>query len=486
MLNSLKIESNKTLTENGAAAYISTFSDCLDLFSDIGAIRGAAEEDITERFQRAYAEDAEIAMKILFFGRDVREGLGERRVFRIIINWLAKNYPDTLRRNLKLIPEYGRFDDILALMYTPCENDAVNLIKEQLKKDSESTADVSLLAKWLPSVNASNDEKVRLGKRIAALLGMNNAQYRKTLSSLRQKIGIVENNLREKDYSFEYSKVPSGAMFKYRSAFWKNDRERYSDFLALVHSGKATVHTDTLTPYDIIKPCFKGYCRNELSLNERNDMNTRWEALRDFATDENAIAVVDGSGSMYSGREPLPITVALSLGIYFAERNKGAFHNHFITFSEKPRLIEIKGGDIAEKVAYCAGYNEVANTNIRAVFELILKTAIENSVPQEDMPSRIYIISDMEFDCCAEGAGITNFAYAEKLFEDNGYKLPQVVFWQVSAVNRHRPVIKNEAGVALVSGCSPKLFSMVASGELSPYSAMLEIINSERYRPVSA
>ena len=182
----------------------------------------------------------------------------------------------------------------------------------------------------------------------------------------------------------------------------------------------------------------------------------------------------------------MSMAVALSLGIYFAERNTGAFHNHFITFSERPRLVEIKGSDIAEKVRYCAEYNEVANTNLQAVFELILRAAVKNSVLQADMPKKIYIVSDMEFDACIFNADVTNFAYVQKLFKDSGYQLPDVVFWKVASRNKQQPVTKNEMGVALVSGCTPRLFSMVAGGVVSPYAVMMEIIESERYALISA
>jgi hypothetical protein len=209
-------------------------------------------------------------------------------------------------------------------------------------------------------------------------------------------------------------------------------------------------------------------------------------AQEDFSGDENALVVIDGSGSMYGFGDPKPAEVALSLGIYFAERNTGAFHNHFITFSENPRLVEIKGTTIEEKLRYCRGFNEIANTDIQKVFELILRAAVKNNVPQSEMPSTLYIISDMEFDDCAEGAELTNFAYAKKIFAEAGYQLPRVVFWNVQSRNQQQPVTQNEQGVALVSGCSPRIFSMLKSGTLSPLGYMLEILGVERYAKITA
>ena len=486
MLNHLKNETNKTYTENGAVTYTSTLSDCLDLFATIGAIRRESDKEIIPRFSRAFAENADIAMKILFFGRDVRGGLGERRVFRVIVNWLASHEPAALRRNIALIPEYGRFDDLVALMGTACEKDALAVIREQLRKDLASEEGVSLLAKWLPSVNASNAETVRMGKKIARALGMTDAEYRRTLVKLRARIRIIENNLREKDYTFDYAAQPSKAMFKYRAAFIRNDGERYGAFMEQVQKGEKTLHTGTLAPYDIIAPCVQPWEDPNLSAEERKAMNVTWNALEDFTTGENALVVVDGSGSMYSCDKPMPAAVAMSLAIYFAERNTGAFKGHFITFSHNPRMVEIKGRDIVEKVRYCMGYNEVANTNIQRVFELILNTALKNHVPQAEMPTRIYIVSDMEFDSCARDAGMTNFEYAKRLFADNGYKLPEVVFWNVASRNQQQPVTMNEQGVALVSGCTPRIFSMVAGGNMSPYTVMMDVLQSKRYARITA
>ena len=230
----------------------------------------------------------------------------------------------------------------------------------------------------------------------------------------------------------------------------------------------------------------KPFCYDKVSDQEANAIDATWRAQEDFTGSENALVVIDGSGSMYCRTDPMPATVALSLGIYFAERNTGAFRNHFITFSEKPQLVEIKGETILEKVRYCHDFNEVANTNIQKVFELILRTAVKNKVPQAEMPSTLYIISDMEFDYCAEGADLTNFEYAKKIFAEAGYQLPRVVFWNVQSRNQQQPVTQNEQGVALVSGCTPRIFSMLKSGILSPLGYMLDILGAERYAKIAA
>ena len=485
MLQHLKDESNFTLTENNALTYKSTGSECLDLFAVSGALRNSDSQDIITRFMRAFAENKNFAMRILFYSRDIREGLGERKFFRVIINWLANNYPNSVMKNLALIPEYGRFDDLLELINTPCEKSMLKLIKSQLEKDINSSTP-SLLAKWLPSINASDSETRLRARTLAKLLGMDYKTYRKTLAALREKINIIENNLRVKDYTFNYEKQPSKAMLKYRKAFIRNDKARYTQFLHDVFLGRAKLHTGTLTPYEIILPLV-GWDRPHFTDSELKALDTTWQALEDFTNNENALVVVDGSGSMYRDIGIIsPASAALSLGIYFAERNKGQFANHFITFSMTPQLVEIKGSDIYEKVNYCKSFDEVANTDLRKVFGLILDTAIKYNVPQEQMPSSLYIISDMEFDSCTKNADMTNFELAKKIFAKHGYNLPRVIFWNVDNRNLQQPVTMNEQGVCLVSGISPRIFAMIKSHDLTPLSFMMSIINSERYKNITA
>lgn len=496
MLNYLKQEANKTVTENGAATHITTESDCLDLFAAIGALRRESDSEIEARFIRAFTENRDIAMKLLFFARDIRGGLGERRVFKVILNWLAKNEPSTVRKNLTYVAEYGRYDDLLCLMDTPCEKDMLDVIKVQFEADNAALnngGEVSLLAKWMPSVNASSPETVLYAKKIARHFGMNDANYRKALVSLRAHIRIIENNLREKDYSFDYSKQPSKAMYKYRKAFMRNDAERYNDFIGKVSSGEVRLHADTLAPYELVEPYIndtytassRSFMR-QISEQEKNLLNATWASLPDFGSEENAIAVIDTSGSMYWDAKPMPAAVALSLGLYFAEHNTGLYKNHFIEFSARPQLIEIKGDTFADRLRYVASFNEVANTNLEAVFDLILNSAVENNVSASELPAKLIIISDMEFDRCVSNARSTNFKNAKAKFEAHGYNLPDIVFWNVASRNRQQPITKNEQGVALVSGCTPRLFEMVASGTVNPYAFMLEVVESERYAKIVA
>ena len=484
MLEFLKMYANQTYTENGAVTPASTLSDNLDLFATIGALRQATDAEIALRFSRAYAEDPRLAMKNLFYARDVRGGLGERRVFRVILQWLAENAPAALKANAPLIGEYGRWDDLLSLLGTPAEDVALEVIRARFKADMRALAEdgeVSLLAKWLPSPNASSAATVAQAKTVARALGLREVEYRKALTALRARIRILENHLRRRDYTFDYAKQPSRAMLKYRKAFNRNDGPRYHAFLEDVAEGKTQLHTGTLAPYDIIAPVLD----RMPDAAERRALDVTWKAQPDYTNGENALVVVDGSGSMYwANQKPLPAAVALSLGIYFAERNTGAFRNHFITFSHQPRLVELKGADIAEKVRYAMTFNEVANTNLQAVFDLILRVAVALRLPQKELPAKLYIISDMEFDMAVRGADMTNFEAAKQAFATHGYRLPEVVFWNVNSRTRQQPVTMNEQGVALVSGASARTFEMLTGGILSPMAFMLSVLESERYAAV--
>lgn len=485
MLNELKKASNMTRTENGAAAYRSTGSCCLDFFASCGAMRNADEDEILRKFIRAYAEDADIAMRLLFYARDVRGGLGERRLFRVILRYLADHAPKSVVCNIHLISEYGRYDDLLVLLGTECEDFMAKLVDAVLDYDRKAMSrrlPATLLAKWLPSVNTSSPETRAAAQKLCSLLGLREADYRKRLSALRAYIGTVEDSMRRGDYSFDYSAVPSKAMLKYRAAFLRNDPERYNAYLSAVESGDEKINSSVLYPYEIV----------DTACNERDGDKIRvldglWKALPDYTDGRNALAVVDGSGSMYMnmGNVPPPIMIAVSLGMYFAERNRGEFANHFITFSDTPRLVEIKGKNVKERAEYCMSYNEISSTDLCAVFELILKTAISNRLPQSELPELLYIISDMEFNRGVECDDVI-FEQIKSRYKRYGYKLPQIVYWNVCARREQFPVKSDDQGVALVSGSSPSIFSLMMSGEVDPYRMMLNVVNSARYRSVCA
>ncbi len=480
------------VTHNGCPTNITSDSACLDLFFCAGASRNMQANEIYNLVVRSYAEDPDMTMKIIFFARDIRGGLGERKFFRTAIDALVKTAPESVRKNMQYIAEYGRYDDIIPLLDTELADDAVKLIKAQLDKDTEAMNNgekVTLIAKWLPSVNTSSADTKKNGKKLAAMLGMKECQYRKTLSALRKYSDILENRLRERDYTFNYEIQPSKAMLKYRKAFIRNDKERYSEFINKVNCGEAKINANCVFPYDIVRACMN----SGISEMEKTALDAQWRALPEIgnSASENSLVVVDGSGSMYGNycaRDGIrPIDAAISLGIYFAERNKGIFANNFITFSMHPKLVEICGTNIADKVRYCMAYNECANTDLEAVFDLILATAVKRKLPQSEMPKKLYIISDMEFDYCVNGGNNdTLYETMKKRYSKYGYQLPEVVFWNVNSRSGNLPVKVKDSGTALVSGYTPAIFDLVASGEITPVKIMLDAINKERYMPISA
>ena len=346
---------------------------------------------------------------------------------------------------------------------------------------------ISLLAKWLPSINTSSEEKKRQAKLLCKRLKMTEKEYRQALSKLRTRLDVLEKRLCESDYTFDYSKQPSGAMHKYRKAFLRNDKERYKVFLDAVQYGEKTMHAGTLYPYQILEKCISEYAAAyDLTAELIQSLDASWKSLPDYGGPRNALAVIDGSGSMYWGSSPRPADVALSLGIYFAEHNEGYFKDHFITFSRTPRLVKLEGDNIVDRASYCASFNECANTDLQATFELLLETAVKNHLSQEDLPETLYIISDMEFD---EGVDCdkTLFEEIKDRFARYGYRLPSLVYWNVQNRNEQFPVTKDEQGTALVSGASPSVFRMVISQEdITPESLMLTVLNGERYAQISA
>ena len=497
-LQAMKMQLNMARTENGDLAYKSTGSACLDFFSLCGGMRKNLE-DLDKLFAMAYAENPVVAIKILFYMRNIRGGLGERNSFRVLLKELAKFYPEMAKQIVYAVPEYGRWDDLLVLLDTPVKDDTIALIKNQIEKDKEAMErgkEVSLLGKWLPSINTSSKESVASAKIIMAALGMKAVEYRKLCSALRKEIKILEDNLRRKDYTFDYSKQPSQAMLRYKKAFMRNDEERYKAFLNKVveqaeklargeeipEEEKVKLNTKTLYPYQIVGPFMNSYGINQLDYGQELSLEASWKALERGQFNSKTIVVRDGSGSMYWGNgNSAPICIATSLALLFAEQLDGAYKNSFITFSSEPRLVQVpeNADTLKKKLNFISKFNDCTNTDIGKVYELILYVAKSDNVPKEEMIERVLIISDMEFDCCAGDPSKSTFEFYKQKFEAAGYKLPEIVFWNVMARDTHLPVTQNEEGVKLVSGASANIFADVVSGDLkvvTPYEFMLQML----------
>ncbi|MBQ7569153.1 DUF2828 family protein [bacterium] len=497
MLNELdKLTNNNggvtTLTENGALTLATSGSKCLDLFSSIGAWRGRDDGYIIKHFAEAFNEDKLLAMRILFYTRDVRGGLGERRVFRILLKWLAENCPEALRPNLMYVPFFGRFDDLWDLLDTELCPEVIAMIKQQLDMDLENLKaekPISLLGKWLPSSNTSSKQSVRHANKIAKKLGWKISDYRKTVSKLRRAIDIVETRIC-RALEIDFPKLPGQALKRYTKLFFRRYEESFNAYLESVNKGEAKMNADTLLPCDIVhKLLTERWSKrwDEMSQEEIGALDTMWKQLPDFTNSGNNIAVVDVSGSMFChGSGIAPIDVSVSLGLYFAEHNTGCFRGTMLTFSAKPKLVFVKGSNIKQKVENCTNLEWGGNTDIKAVFDVILQAALNKKAKPEEMPQTIYIISDMEFDDCTSNADVTNYELAKCTYARYGYKLPGVVFWNVDSRNSQVPVAKDEIGTALVSGYTPRLFGMIFSVlEKTPMDIMLEIIGTERYQRIT-
>jgi hypothetical protein len=468
LIQSIEIEENADYTENGAITNKSTLDNLLDFYGLGGALRSRDEKDIQKLFRKAFAQDKLLALKCLFYFRNCRGGQGERRTFRVILNWLGDNYPELVEKNLENIVFFGRWDDVYALENTEVWGSVLNFIKKEWNNGMSKN---SLIYKWLPSVNTSSKETRRKAKELVNFLGLTEKQYRKTLSHKREQLNIVESKMCAKQWNdIDYSHVPSKASLNYKEAFAKHDKTRYQQFLKDVESGAKKINASTLYPYEIVSQVIRG--------NDSKTLDALWKALPNYISENphNGIVVADVSGSMM-GR---PIEVSISLAMYFAERNNGAFKNTFITFSEYPSLVKIVGNNIREKVSNLSRADWGMNTNLTSVFDLILKTAIKYKVPQKDMPNTLYIVSDMEFDSACGHS--TNYEVIRRKYEEEGYKQPNIVFWNVNARNNQAPITKNDKGTCLVSGCSPSILKSLLNGKaMSPVDVMMETLNSPEY-----
>lgn len=493
-------ELNYTETENGAVALHSTKSGLLDAFSTLATFRETDEETIIKTFNLAYADDKELAMKLLFYVRDIRGGQGERRVFRVIMNYLAKNKPEVVIKNLDNFAFYGRYDDLLCLLDTPVERDVLGLIKETLNADVKSVNNggaPSLMAKWLPSANNGVKNTRNVALKIVNGLNMSEREYRKTLSKLRRALDLVEIKIAENRYEeIDFSKLPSKAQMVYRELFMRKAQERYTAYLKELMLGKAKINAGTLIPVDIVSKIMN----SNVSLANRYLYEAMWQNLPNWfeGRNETGICVVDVSGSMCG----VPMEVAISLGLYCADKCNGPFKNRFITFSSRPELVKVQGEDIVDKIHNMQRADWGYNTDFNKVLQLILDTAIKNNCSQSDLPNKLYVISDMQFDH-ANGSGNTLHRDWVKKFAEHGYEMPAIVYWNVRTSNCGMfQEDKNGTNVAMVSGYSPVLFKNVIDGteyvetvnekgekvvkqQIDPMNVMMTTLQNERYDRVT-
>ena len=460
------VKNQEARTDNGMRARKSTASACVDLFFKIGASRG---KDITPAFAAAYAEDSETALRIAAWARDARGGAGEREIFRQILKYLEKNSIQDDIRLMAKAPELGRWDDIMVF-----ESDALKQISFEMVKNALEEGN-GLAAKWTP-------RKGEYATELRKYLDWSPKFYRKRLVELTN---VVEQKMCAKEWdSINFSHVPSVASARYKKAFYKNATEAYTSYVEALVKGedpKVKVNAGAVYPYDVIKGVGAyGYNKTELGL-----VVKQWEALENFIGDANVLALVDVSGSMCTpagGKGSVScMDVAVSLGLYVAEKNKGKFKDTFLTFSGKPELLHLKG-NIVEKCNQMVKSDWGMNTDLVKAMEKILSVAKNGDVPQEEMPEMLLIMSDMQFDQCARFDD-SAMEMIRRKFEVAGYELPKIVFWNINAKD-NVPVKYDTRGVALVSGFSPAIMKAVLSADtdqFTPEAIMWKAIGSDRY-----
>lgn len=494
-IEAMKAENNlrKTLTENGAVAYATSGKEMLDFNFKLAGYRKASEEEIQRDFGRVYYEDPLLAVKFLFWCGDVREGAGERKVFRTGLIWLAEHKPEVAKAVIPLVGEYNRFDSLLPLLDTNLRYEVSSYYKKKLKEDKRNrkmNQPASLLGKWLPSINASSAESRRYAKMLCEDWGCTYEKYRKTLSKLRKYLDVVERKMSAKEWGdIDYNIVPSKANLIYNSAFLRNDTERRRKYLEDLTNGvkDVKINAGVLQPHEIVSKYTKsGWWDNSVKDYDET-LEQLWKNLPNMTIDKMLICH-DSSGSMTSriSGDTTCLDVATALAIYMSEKNSGEWKDKFITFSNNPQIIDLSNAKtLHDKLEIVLSRCEVANTDVYKTMKLVLDTAIHNNMSQNDMPQAICYCSDMQWDGRCFNFNKTLFEMISKEFVEAGYKLPKIIFWNICDRNRDTiPMQQNEYGLILCSGFSVQIMQMFMSGEIDPYKVLLETINSQRYQPI--
>lgn len=459
------LQTEDTFTENGMVTNSSTLNECVNLFFTIGAMRGQDKQRLLSNFSKAFNENPLTAMRILFWSRDVRGGAGERQIFRDIIQFLAETDSEVLAKNIKFIPEFGRWDDLTVLFNTKVNNDAMATIIQGLESRN------GLCAKWMP-------RKGVIFNSIRKAMGLTPKSLRKMLVELSN---TVEQKMCANEWSnIEYSKVPSLAMGRYSKAFPKHDSLGFGQYILALKNGETKVNASAVYPYDVVKT---------LNLGNRELAIEQWKALPNFmeGCTERILPVVDVSGSMgcsVGGNANVTcMDVAISLGLYISERNEGEFKDSFITFSERPELQKLSG-DLFNRYTQLSSSDWGMSTNLESVFKLILGQAKKHNVSQDNMPTKILILSDMEFDQATRQSD-SAMKMIRSEYEQHGYTLPSIIYWNIQSRNKNFPVRYDEKGTALVSGLSPSIMKSILIGNIdSPEHIMNITIDSDRYKMI--
>lgn len=453
LLNAMRQHDSQTA--NGAVTHSTSLNAVVDMFFSAGASRKMDEKAMINIFVKAFDQDPILAIKCLFWSRDVRGGAGERRFFQVVMKSLIKNfpYPELVDQLMINVPEYGYWKDVFTLEEPTTNN--LNWLTTQLEENPNK----GLLAKWWP----------RKGKWFSSAhkyLNVTPKEFRKRLVELTK---VVETQMCNREFeAIKYEQVPSQAFQKYKKAFAKRDEARFVKFITKALKGEVKINSSTLFPYQLYQSYYQG--------KDRNTLDAQWKNLPDYVGEGSFLPMCDVSGSMGG----LPMDISVSLGVYLSERNKSVFKDAFLTFSELPTLQYLKG-TVSQRFDQLRTAHWAMNTDLTAAFELVLDKAVQNQLPQSDMPDTILIISDMEFD--PAWMGKTNYETIQMMYENAGYTAPKIAFWNVKGREGNVPVNANAFNVALISGASPAIVKNVLAGkDFTPTGIMLETLNSDRYK----
>ena len=455
-------------TENGMKARKSTAKATVDLFFNIGASRG---KNIVPAFTAAYVEDKDLALRIALWARDARGGAGERQLFRDILKHLEKSDKDAALALLRKVPELGRWDDIFVFTDKDLKAAAYTMLGDALRAGN------GLAAKWTP-------RKGEVAREIREFFGMSPKQYRKSLVALTK---VVETQMCANDWdNINFSHVPSLASARYKKAFNRHTT-KFAEYVQALVKGDVTVKVNAgaVYPYDVLKNVAYG---NRFDKTEQDHIVAQWDALPNFVGDANILPMVDVSGSMgcpaggYGSKSGTTcMDVAVSLGLYLAEKNQGKFKDTFLTFSGSPQLLHLKG-NVVQKMDQMVRSEWAMNTNLHAAFDKILDVAVKGEVPQAEMPEMLLILSDMQFDRCTSFDD-SAMQMIERKYKAAGYNVPQIVFWNINASD-NVPVKADKSGAALVSGFSPAIMTALLAADMSeftPEGIMRKTVMVERY-----
>ena len=503
---------NVSITENGMMGFKTTYHPLLDMNFKIASYRSKSDLEVVKDFKAILeSSDAEYALRFIFMVRDAREGLGERRLFRLcvkeLLNYNFENKEEIFHTIIRdLIPQYGRYDDMFVFMDTDYEDFVVDTIRVQLLTDhvnAKKGKSISLLAKWMPSENASSKETKRLARKFISALNATPASYRQMLSGLRAYSKVIETQTSANEWAnIDYSAVPSKANLKYKDAFLRHDEQRRRDFLAALRNPEVAkaqnlhINSGVNYPHEIVSKYSTTHWGAHVGAYDEA-LEQLWKALKPTAGLANTIVVRDGSGSMTScvgGTRTTALDISTALAIYCSEQMEGDFKDKFITFSREAKLIDLSRYEsLHSKLEKCYKEDDCSNTNLENVFDLILQTAVDHKMSADEIPAQVLVISDMEFDPAAGGryGWYSGFNYDSNVihnaavrFAHYGYKLPKLVFWNVASRTTTIPCKYNENGVLLVSGFSVNILKMVLNGKTDPFEAVVEELDKERYNSI--